>query len=438
MISYRDHPRHWQRLAYLTALLVSLAVTGSPWVLGQESVRAILSDDCEDLAAWTALHTHGNACSVNISSDRARSGRGLRMDFSFIGYMGSVSAMRKTPVTLPEDFDISVDLRAEAPVNHLLIKVLDSLDNVWWSTRWNYQYPRAWTTLRLKRRHLPYAWGPGGPHPLRRMDRIEFVVDVGNDAGRGTVWLDNFQIRDLGGEALPAVQPTVSVTSHAPDGSPTVSRDGRVVTAWMTDASRPNGRLTLDLGHRGEIGGLSIDWDPGRSAQDFDVLLSMDGQQWRTGYEVRDGAGGRNWIYLPDAEARFVAVDLKRTEAGHGACMRTLRVLEPEFSFSRNDMYRMIAAESPLGSYPRYCVPEQSYWTVIGAPHDRKEALMNEQGMIETNKLSFSLEPFIFVNGSLVTWADVSAVPMLEEDYLPMPSVRWQHRSGLPRSTSAR
>jgi len=85
MISYRDHPRHWQRLAYLTALLVSLAVTGSPWVLGQKPVRAILSDDCEDLAAWTALHTHGDACSVKISSDRARSGRGLRMDFSFVG-----------------------------------------------------------------------------------------------------------------------------------------------------------------------------------------------------------------------------------------------------------------------------------------------------------------------------------------------------------------
>ena len=276
-----------------------------------------------------------------------------------------------------------------------------------------------------------------GRIPLRRMDRIEFVVDVGNDAGRGVVWLDNFQIRDLGGEAPPAVQPTVNVTSRAPDGNPTVSRDGRVVTAWTTDASRPNGRLTLDLGNRGEIGGLSIDWDAGRFAKDFDILLSVDGQKWRTWYEVRDGAGGRNWIYLPDAEARFVAVDMKRTEAGHGACMRTLRVLEPEFSFSRNDMYRMIAAESPRGSYPRYYVPEQSYWTVIGAPQDRKEALMNEQGMIETDKLGFSLEPFMFVNGSLVTWADVSAVPTLEEEYMPMPSVRWEHRSGLQLTTSA-
>lgn len=401
------------------------------------AARIVLADSCEDLSAWTALHTHGAACSVAISGDHGRTGRGLRMDFSFIGFMGSVSAMRKTPVTLPEEFEISVDLRAEAAVNHLLIKVLDTLDNVWWSTRWNYRYPSEWTTIRLKRRHLPYAWGPGGPQPLRRMDRIEFVVDVGNEAGHGTVWLDNFQIRDLGGSSPHAGTPQVTVTSHAPGGMPMVSRDGKVVKGWTTRAGQPGGRLTLDLGARGEIGGLAIDWRADRFARDFTVLLSDDGRSWRAGYEVVDGAGGRNWIYLPDEEARFVAVDVTRTAGDAGAQLEAMRVLEPEFSFSRNDMYRIVSSESPRGAYPRYFLPEQSYWTVIGAPSDRKEALMNEEGMIETDKLGFSLEPFLFVDGGLISWADVTTVPALQKGFLPMPSVRWEHKGGLHLTTSA-
>jgi hypothetical protein len=439
-------------LSVVLALSASQVCDGSaPWHEPPPAAgpRLVLADSCENLAAWASLHTHGDACSVSISPDRGRSGRGLRMDFSFVGFMGSVSAMRMTRVTLPEDFEISVDIRAEAPVNHLLIKVLDSLDNVWWNARWNYSYPRDWTTIRLKRRHLPYAWGPGGPQPLRRMDRIEFVVDVGNDAGRGSVWLDNFMIRDLGAPSRLPSKPAVTVTAHAPGAIPTVSADGRIVRAWTTPPGLPGGRLTLDLGAKGAIGGLALDWGAGRFARDFKVLLSDDSLSWRTAYEVRSAAGGRNWIYLPDEEARFVSLELvggsdsaqTPAETGGdtsaGAQLDSLRVLDPEFSFSRNDMYRVIASESPRGSYPRYFGDEQSYWTVIGVPRDRSEALMNEQGMIETDKLGPSLEPFLFVNGELVTWADVTTIPSLHAEFMPMPSVRWEHRNGLRLTTSA-
>ena len=58
------------------------------------------------------------------------------------------------------------------------------------------------------------------------------------------------------------------------------------------------------------------------------------------------------------------------------------------------------------GTYPKYFSGKQTYWTVIGARGDDKEALMNEEGMLEVDKGAFSLEPFLYADGRLITWND--------------------------------
>ena len=63
----------------------------------------------------------------------------------------------------------------------------------------------------------------------------------------------------------------------------------------------------------------------------------------------------------------------------------------------------------------------------MGVNGSDKEGLLNEEGMLEIDKGSFSIEPFLYADGRLITWAQVLPVQELEQGYLPIPSVIWQH-----------
>ena len=47
--------------------------------------------------------------------------------------------------------------------------------------------------------------------------------------------------------------------------------------------------------------------------------------------------------------------------------------------------------------FPRYFNEEGTFWTIVGVNNDTKEALMNEDGMVEVDKKHFSIEPFLSV-----------------------------------------
>ena len=84
-----------------------------------------------------------------------------------------------------------------------------------------------------------------------------------------------------------------------------------------------------------------------------------------------------------------------------------------------------IAKNSPNGNYPRYFLDEASYWTVVGVNNDVKEALINEDGMVEVDKAKFSIEPMLKVENQLFNWSNVKSNQLLEENYLPIPQVNW-------------
>ncbi|MGE5496898.1 MAG: hypothetical protein ACM3Q2_02445, partial [Syntrophothermus sp.] len=68
---------------------------------------------------------------------------------------------------------------------------------------------------------------------------------------------------------------------------------------------------------------------------------------------------------------------------------------------------------------------EQSYWTICGIPGDMKKALLSEDGALEVDNSSFTIEPFIFMKDSLITWNDVKVTQLLAKGYLPVPTVKW-------------
>jgi hypothetical protein len=127
---------------------------------------------------------------------------------------------------------------------------------------------------------------------------------------------------------------------------------------------------------------------------------------------------------MPETEARFVRLELLRSSRGHGYGIREVEVKPLAWSASRNDFFAAVARDAPRGSYPRYLLGEQSYWTITGVDGDSTEALVSEEGIVEVGKARFSLEPFLYADGRLVTWADGRATQSLARGYLPIPSIR--------------
>jgi hypothetical protein len=97
-----------------------------------------------------------------------------------------------------------------------------------------------------------------------------------------------------------------------------------------------------------------------------------------------------------------------------------------DFSRSINAFFEGIAKESPKGFFPKYLFGEQTYWTPVGTGEDVTQALFNEEGMVEADKGTFSIEPFIYVDDRLITWADVTLSQDLKDGYIPIPSSKWQ------------
>src|SRR5439155_3718066 len=54
------------------------------------------------------------------------------------------------------------------------------------------------------------------------------------------------------------------------------------------------------------------------------------------------------------------------------------------------------------------------------------QALLNEDGMLEVDRGTFSIEPFLYVGEKFVTWADGAPTQELEQGFLPIPSSVWR------------
>ncbi|MGE5364920.1 MAG: discoidin domain-containing protein [Bacteroidota bacterium] len=100
---------------------------------------------------------------------------------------------------------------------------------------------------------------------------------------------------------------------------------------------------------------------------------------------------------------------------------------KPDFRENPEMYYIAKAKAARRGIYPRYFNEEGSFWNIIGADGDRKESLINEDGMLETDKGRFSIEPFIYMDSKLLTWNESKNIACLEDGMLPMPIVIRQY-----------
>ncbi len=418
----------WRRGAASAAL--------SPWLLAAALLHHVTAplaaqprtlDDFESLEGWAAFHSDG--AEARIASGPGRTGRALVLEFDLSRAFGYALARKELPLGLPPDFQFSFDLRAETAVNNFEFKVQDAQGNVWWRRTLDYHYPSEWTRVHLRRRHLSFAWGPAPGAPLRDVQSLDFVVATGA-GGTGRLFIDNLRFEPVDPAAAEHARAVVSFSSADAAGEPSIDPSGTVVAGWRSAAPAGGGEswLAVDFGYTRELGGLVLDWEPGAFAPAYEVLLSDDGASWEVAARVLSGNGGRDYLFLSERQGRWLKLVAKPRDGGGAIGLARLEVKGSEFGASENAFLAAVAADQPRGLFPRYLCGEQSYWTVVGSPGDVSEALINEDGAIEVDQLRFSLEPFLHLDGRLVTWNDVVPRQSLEKGYLPIPSVEW--RSG--------
>jgi hypothetical protein len=349
-------------------------------------------DEFETKDGWSFNKADG--VNVDLAVEPGISGNAIRFDYDFTKGTGFGGIQKWFPIDLPENYEFTFYLKSDSPSNNFEIKFIDSTgNNVWWVNNRNYDFPEEWTKIRIKKRHINFAWGPASDQHLTRIDRIEFTI-ASYVGGKGTIWLDNLTFEPLPPETdvypAPVIDATTSLKKHYPDQM----LDNSAETYWQSTSNKEQ-HVIIDFRARREFGGLQIDWKQDHFAEAFDILLSLDGKDWEKAYSVPANQGETSFIRLPEAEAKYLKIILLKSHAEKWFGIAEIKFLDIKNSLTPNDFLIYAAKNSPVGNYPRYFLEQASYWTITGVNNDVKEAMINEDGMIEVDKGLFSIEPMI-------------------------------------------
>lgn len=381
-------------------------------------------DDFEDIERWRASWSAG--ARAEIARDEGHTGMGLRVDFD-LGAGGYAIVHRDLPLTLPANYAFRFWLRGDLPPNNLEFKLIGrGGENVWWYKQYAYEFSNEWREVVIKKPRIEFAWGPLGGGPPRDIVAIEIAISAGQ-GGKGSVWIDDLRLEKRDVAARADLRPKATASTSLPGHEPERIFDQNGSSSWHSGTIAADQWLLVDLQGRREYGGVVIDWDAHDFAVTYEVQTSDDGKEWQTLHRCQRSNGGRDYIFAPDGESRFLRLSLEQSSRAEGYGIVALGIAPYEQSNSPNRFFEMIARDAPPGIYPKYFTGRQTYWSVVGVDGDGKQALLSEDGVIEPHRSGFSIEPFLYSDGSLLSWSSVQTIPELEDGYLPIPSVRWQH-----------
>lgn len=346
--------------------------------------------------AWTAGASEG-VMSKATGTDTAR------LDYGFAG-AGYAFMIHPLDFAAPENFVIEIPVRGEGAGNDLQIKFTDaSGDNVWWMTRPGFVPSKDGTVLRIRPRHIDFAWGPTPDKTFKGGKRIEVVV-VKTAKGAASGWLEVGPVTWRTETPEPKVEAALKADIAA-------VVDGNAATGASAKA------VTIDLSRVRPFGGLRLEW--GQVPARYDIAVSDDGKTFRNLRTVTGSDGGTDYVTLGEVDARFVKI------SGSGR-LNEAAMLPLEMGVKPNALLTELAKAAPRGDYPRG-FSEQSYWTVVGVAHGgSRAALLSEDGAVELGPERPSLAPVLTVDGQRYTWAQARVTPIADAERLPLPSVEWQ------------
>lgn len=384
-------------------------------------------DDFADPAPWSTIAS-GEA-ELRIAAATGPQGPYLRLAYDFHGGGGFVVARRLLARTLPEAWTLRFAVRGNAPANRLELKLVDpSGRNVWWRQWPEFAPGPDWQEIVVPGRDVVFAWGPAGGGELHELGAIELAVAAG-PGGAGELYLADLRLEDRTYTRTPSALASSAAAGH----DAACALDGDRATSWRSGPGAGPHRLDIDFGEAREFGGLDIRWLMGALPQSFRVELSDDGAAWRTAYAADAPDGLRSRVALPGATSRHVRLVM---QAPGPVGIRDVTVEPFAVSRSVHAFVAHVARDEPRAHHPRWLAGEQSYWTSIGLPDGNSCAIMNEEGMVEPDRGSWSLEPFLHDGTRLLGWDDARAFLSLWEGWMPIPAVRRFH-PGLELETIA-
>ncbi|MGE0079053.1 MAG: discoidin domain-containing protein [Bacteroidales bacterium] len=400
-------------LLLLSALLISF--------IGKAQTQ--LLDNFESKDKWNFIKSDG--VNVNLSVNKGIKSKSLRFDYDFTKGTGYGGIQKFISIDLPDNYEFTFYIKGQSPENNFEIKFIDSTgNNVWWENNRNYTFPNDWKKIRIKKRHISFAWGPTSNQNLTQISRIEFTISsfVG---GKGTIWLDSLEFRPLPPETNIYPTPSINASSYSEKHTPELILDNSDETYWLGKNSEDN-NIIIDFKTQREFGGLEIHWRKEFIPTTFEILLSENGKNWEKSYSVTNNKSDKSFIRLPEVECQFVKIQLSNKVG-----ISEIKFLDINSSLTKNDFISYIADKSAKGDYPRYFSKQASFWTITGLNNDAKEALINEDGMVEVEKAAFSIEPMIKLNDTLFNWSNVNANQSLEgidnlNQASVIPNVNWQ------------
>ncbi len=406
------------------SIMAILLVLSNTLVLAQ--IKTL--DDFETKNGWNFIQSDG--VNLNLSTEKGLTGNAIRFDYDFTHGTGYGGIQKLFPIDLPDNYEFTFYLKADSPANNLEIKFIDSTgNNVWWVSNRNYDFPHEWKKITIKKLHISFAWGPTSDKDLKRIDRIEFTI-ASFVGGKGTIWLDNLKFEKLPPETHSYPEPLIKATSSAKNHPSVLLTDNSNETYWQSKGVKSQ-NLVVDFKTRREFGGLQINWLKDSYAQSFDILTSNDGKNWDKAYTVQSNQSDVSFIRLPEAEAKFIKLNFTKDNTAKGVGIREIKFLDIKNSLTKNDFLIYSAKNSPVGNFPRYFLEQASYWTITGVNNDMKEAMINEDGMVEVDKAQFSIEPIIKISDSVYKWSNVKAFQTLgspenKREFVFVPTVTWQ------------
>jgi hypothetical protein len=361
---------------------------------------------------WSASAAPG--ADARVAAD----GGALRLDFALPGPASWAIARRALDAALPAHWVLALRVRGAAPPNELQVKLVDPAGTtVWWWRLPDHAFSVTGEALVLRRAALDPAWGPESGADPERLGAVEIAI-AAKRAGAGSLWLDDVRIepRTVHADA-PRVE-RVRASSASAGRAPEAIIDGDV--GWRPAPADPAPWLELDLGEPREWGGLVVEFAD--ATPRTRTLASDDGARWQLVAEDAGDAARRRWLRTGDVESRYVRLELP---AGDGGGLARVEIVPLALALAPTRFTAAVARARPRGELPRHLLGEQAHWAVVGADGDERKALLSEDGALEVDAESFTLEPFLALDDRVLSWADVETDVSLLDGSLPIPSVEW-------------
>lgn len=427
--------------------LSPLIVAPLAWASAGPGPEPRVVDAFESAAEWDTFAATG--VGLKVSTEPGRDGNALRVDYDFTAGSGFVILQRDVGIELPDlstgaTYEFTFDIKGEGPANDLEFKFLDtrgdadadaSRSDVWWHNRRHFAAPSEWTTMSTRTRHVTFAWGISGGKPTRRVDKIEFAIAAA-EGGKGTLWFDNLRYREIA--PAPARLPAPVATASKEDAAHPASFavDGDAATAWLAAGDSENEHasawIDIDLGYDAEFGAVEIiQTAASRGAFTLEATSAATGEDtWRPLARADRTGRARVVLWTPDSTARRIRIRAQAPTIS----IAEVKLIAPEQVATRNALVSYLArtweASDAPSPWPEMFVGVARDWTIVGVPESSHEALLSEQGIVETDKGRFSLEGLVRLDRSGVTptsplyrLADGEHIQRLEDGWMPIPSV---------------